>query len=239
MLLGISDPSILLENIRGPPLVIEVHDRDVQTEAELPAQALFGVESQDDLIGTHAFSSALPHMIGADKLKQPPSPFGIAMVDLGELLSGQAVMELTVPVVKGPRNSAESAVMEPSSAGLLGVQILPGDYLESGCELTIKIELQHPLRFPNANTPVVQEKAPRVKSRFKKDVRKSIPVSDALSSLIHTPFNRMVYIISAGKGDLVERLLEKVNQVNAKALGLKELPPDVLKAALSTYKTTE
>lgn len=218
--------------------MIEVHDRDLLTETEPSVQALFGVESQDDLIGTHAFSSALPHMIGADKPKWP-SPFGTALVNLGELLSGQTTMELMVPVVRGPRNSADSAVMEPSSAGLAGTQILPGDYLESGCELTLKIELQQPLSFPNAHTPMVQRKAPQLKSRFKKDVKKSLPIPDALGSFVHTPFNRMVYIILAGRGDLVERLLAKVNKVNAKALGLEALPPDVQKAALSTYKTTE
>lgn len=235
MLLGTSDQSVLLEHIRGPPLVIELHDRDARLEVEPLSQALFGMESQDDLIGTHAFSSALT---GTDKLKQS-SPFGIATVDLGVLLSGQVTMELTVPVVKGPRNPAEPANTEPSSAGLQGAQIFPGDYLESGCELTLKIELVHPLVFPNAHTPVVQKKAPQLTSRFKKDIRKSIPVSDAQNALIHTPFNRMVYIILAGEGLLIDRLLAKVNQVNAKTLGLESLPPDVLKAALSTYKITE
>lgn len=239
MLLGTSDPNILLEHIRGPPLVIEVHDRDSKLEVEPLSQALFGVESQDDLIGTHAFSSALPHLIGADKLKQP-SPFGIATIDLGVLLSGQVTMELTVPVVKGPRNYAVSAKMEPSSTGLSGAQILPGDYLESGCELTLKIELMHPLTLPNAHTPVVQQKAPQHSYRWKQDVRKSLPVTDALNSLSQCPFNRMVYVILAGGGGgiLVERLLTKVNQVNAKTLGLESLPPDVMKAALSTYKLT-
>lgn len=238
MLLGTSDQNVLLEHIRGPPLVIELHDRDTRHDVEPLAQSLFGEESQDDLIGTHAFSTTLSHHTAIEKLNQS-CPFGIAMVDLGVLLSGQVTMELTVPVVKGPRNSAELANVESYSTGLQGAQIFPGDYLESGCELTLKIELMHPLIFPNAHTPVVQKKAPKLTSRFKKDIRKSIPVLDAEKALIHTPFNRMIYIISAEGGVLIDKLLEKVNEVNAKTLGLDSLPPDVLKAALSTYKITE
>ena len=38
---------------------------------------------------------------------------------------------------------------------------------------------------------------------------------------------------------LVKRILKLVNEVNTEALGLQDLPKDVLPAALSTYKLTK
>lgn len=240
MLLGTADPDVLLEHLRGPPLVLEVHDRDARLEVEPSLHALFGEESQDDLIGTHAFGSARAPRSDAvgdttDK-RHGNGVYGVATVDLGVLLSGQVLIELTVPVVKGPRCSADSARSSDP-----GAQILPGDYLESGCELTIKIEMMHPLTFSNApRIPVVMEKAPWVASRWKKDVKKSVPVSKSRDALIHCPFNRIVYIIFAeGGAGLIDQLLGKINEINAKTLGLETLAPNVLRAALSTYKVTE
>ena len=52
------------------------------------------------------------------------------------------------------------------------------------------------------------------------------------------PFNRLVYIISTEGRPLVQRLLTRVNEINARALGLEDLPDKIQFAALSTYKLT-
>jgi hypothetical protein len=52
------------------------------------------------------------------------------------------------------------------------------------------------------------------------------------------PFNRLVYIISAEGQPLVHRLLTRINEINARALGLDDLPDKIRFAALSTYKLT-
>ena len=149
ILLGTLDQNILLEHIRGPPLVIEVHDRDIKLELEGTSKALFGLESQDDLIGTHAFSSNLTRG-GPGRIYN--SPYGTASVDLGVLLNGQLSMELTVPVVKGPRSNPEaSTVKSDAMVRVKSEQVYPGDYLDSGCELTIRMELSHQLSFLNAH----------------------------------------------------------------------------------------
>ena len=52
------------------------------------------------------------------------------------------------------------------------------------------------------------------------------------------PFNRLVYVISAEGKSLVQQLLRRVNEINARALGFEKLPDKIRFAALSTYKLT-
>lgn len=56
ILLGTVDHQLLVECLSGPPLVVEVHDRNLRQGNEL-RPALFGEETEDDLLGTHAFTS--------------------------------------------------------------------------------------------------------------------------------------------------------------------------------------
>ena len=56
ILLGTLERQLLVEWLRGPPLAVEVHDRDRRMEA-CQDPAVFGMESRDDLLGTHAFGT--------------------------------------------------------------------------------------------------------------------------------------------------------------------------------------
>ena len=56
ILLGTIDRELLMEYLRGPPLVAEVHDRDRRIRNERDP-AVFGQESRDEVLGTHAFST--------------------------------------------------------------------------------------------------------------------------------------------------------------------------------------
>ena len=56
ILLGVLNRELLEEWLRGPPLVMEVHDRDRRIEV-CQDPAVFGMESRDDLLGTHAFGT--------------------------------------------------------------------------------------------------------------------------------------------------------------------------------------
>lgn len=53
------------------------------------------------------------------------------------------------------------------------------------------------------------------------------------------PFNRAIYIISSKGKSLAYSLIASVNEINARALSLDDLPADVLPTALSTYKLTK
>ena len=56
ILLGTIDCDLLVEYLRGPPLVMEVHDRDRCTE-KAQQESTFGTERRDELLGTHAFGT--------------------------------------------------------------------------------------------------------------------------------------------------------------------------------------
>lgn len=268
ILLGTIGQNLLLEHLRGPPLTIQVHDRDTKQELLSSSDALFGIESQDNLIGTHAFGADLARLASGIRIGRP-DPHGVATFDLSLLLSGQMSMEFTLPVVCGPRPPpaiATSIAAGPSSAtagtGRGGSyvssplrsakgerRILPGDYLDSGCEITIKLELTYPLALLSVpeTLPLPTEKMPQGKSKWKQNVRK---LSEEPTLFLPAPFNRMVYVVSAygegggagggGGGEgLVDRLLAMVNRINAKTLDLGHHSPKVLQAALSTYKLSQ
>ena len=286
LLLGTINQSVLLEHLRGPPLVFELHDRDASPELESASQALFGLESQDNLIGTHAFASS-----DVSRKAKKPSPYGTASLDLGVLLGGQLLLEVTLPVTRGPRcfppsdrlrtrmtmtSSAQSHLLSPAGVSDHHHQAPPppGDYLEFGTEITLRLELGCALAFPSVSPTLpapTTDKMPQHVPHWKRTVRKSIAVSDS-GPLLSSPFNRIVYVIAPsspypflfsrsshrlvigggsgggarggdgrgrGRTPLIERLLGRVNEINAATLNLDTLAPKVQQAALSTYKLTQ
>ena len=230
LLLGTISPNVLLEHLRGPPLVFELHDRVGKSQLTPSCEAIFGSESQDRLINNPFFSFNLASSAQAKNLY----PYGIATFDLSLLLSGQLSMEFTLPVIRGPRSQME--VVDRKGA----YHILPGNYLDSGCEISVKVELSYPLAFLNvpATLPLSTEKTPKHTSKWKRTVRKSIPFSET-NPLLPPPFNRLVYVVTSEGGALIERLVKMVNEINAKTLNLDNLSPKVMRAALSTYKLSQ
>ncbi len=57
--MGTIESELLLEYLRGPPLVLEVHDRDQIPTEEVTKGALFGTIQSDPLIGTYAYSKGM------------------------------------------------------------------------------------------------------------------------------------------------------------------------------------
>lgn len=97
-----------------------------------------------------------------------------------------------------------------------------GDYLDSQSYLTISIELSHSLP---PSPPTIN------------------PHSDVNLNTMPTtacPFARLVYITTTDEAgqNLIDRILDHVNRSNTVALGLDQLPDDMLNRALSTYKLT-
>ena len=111
-LLGTVDPGILLEHLRGPPLLIEVHDRDCSDAVSQLVPSLFGEDEKDSILGTTAFTAGrvLQHNPFAGPQK-PFSPFGVVRVDISSILSGQTFLEVTAPIQRGPRRSSQNQPM--------------------------------------------------------------------------------------------------------------------------------
>ena len=57
-LLGIIDKMILSEYLRGPPLQLELHDRDRKLKYNIQA-TMFGKEKEDTVLGTTSFVEGL------------------------------------------------------------------------------------------------------------------------------------------------------------------------------------
>ena len=97
-----------------------------------------------------------------------------------------------------------------------------GDYLDNHSYLSVTIDLSHPL--PPPSLPPLPSLTPSP--------------STTRSSC---PFARLVYLTSVDEAglSLVARILDLVNDLNTAALGLGDLPRDMLPTALSTYKLTK
>ena len=259
---------MLAELLRGPPLLIELHDRDRRVQRN-SNPALFGQESKDVILGTHAFGTGY---VATEATVW--DPYGVTNVDLSGLLLGQRLIEVKCPVTCGPRSHAYSSspsslTMDTRDGGLMSCSLSsplpPGDYLGSHCELSVIVELTYPLQLsmPSTSAPVLaspvpspqttptrssskstptraasrtaSKQSPRTLSKIKKKKEREVEASGSKSSC---PFNRLVYVISAEGKSLVQQLLMKVNEINARALGFEELSDKMRFAALSTYKLT-
>ena len=265
LLLGTFDPMLLVELLRGPPLLVELHDRDRRVERNI-RPALFGQEKRDVILGTHGFGGSC-----VEGEAKPWDPYGVARVDLSGLLLGQRIIQLKCPVTCGPRNPSHCSSPNPTSMDScsLSTSLPPGDYLGSHCELSVVVELTHPLslsptptsaplmisspqttptRPPSKTTPTIPaSKTTPTRPASKTTPKKSPKVSSKTRKKKEErenvdksscPFNRLVYVISAEGKSLVRQLLMKVNEINAKALGFEDLPEKMWFAALSTYKLT-
>ena len=270
ILLGTFDPSLLAELLRGPPLLVELHDRDRRIVRNT-SPTLFGSEGKDIMLGTHAFARSCQ----PGQAKKPWDPYGVARIDLSGLLLGQKVMQMKCPVVCGPRSHAHDHTSSPlveagSDFGLMSCSqssCLPlGDYIGSHCELSVVVELTYSLQLSTSSVsaPIIASPAPSPQTTPTRHAQKDTPPRKRSGSVFTPkkspravskmkkrkeekegelvkntcPFNRLVYIISAEGQPLVQRLLTRVSEINARALGLEDLPNKIRFAALSTYKLT-
>ena len=264
-----------MELLRGPPLLVELHDRDRRVQRN-SNPALFGRESKDVILGTHAFGTG--YMRRDARIWDS---YGITHVDLSGLLLGQRLIEVKCPVTCGPRSHAHSSspcsltmdTMDTMDGGLMSCSLSsplpPGDYLGTHCELSVVVELTYPLQLSMSTTsapvlaspvpspqttpirssskstptraasqtaPTLSKQSPRASSKMKKKKEREVEGGGAKTSC---SFNRLVYVISAEGKSLVQQLLMKVNEINARVLGFAELSDKMKFAALSTYKLTK
>lgn len=131
-LLGTREQAHIIEYLRGPPVTVELHDRDRKTTAT-PSRSVFGKEKDDRVIGAQTYCR--------DKAGVPAYPYGIARLDLSELLLGQRLIEVWLPVLNCPKTFQED--------------VPHGDYLGSNTDLKIRVELAHPITLlPNSAHPL-------------------------------------------------------------------------------------
>lgn len=224
VLTGTFEQSELREYLNGSPLEIEVHDRDRRPEEIQLKATLFGDDLEDEKIsnvGTVASRRTL-HNPFKDKSKVW-DPYGVAHVDLSDLLLGQRYLHIKVPVHSCPlpdllgyddsKTGGKVMGMAGAVDGPVDSPLPGGHYLSSHTMLKVKVELAHPLVPPESVTK-----------------RETVETSK------ECPFSKIVYKFDYKNTAMLHQLQTLVTNINARALELDDMPQHVIDAALSTYK---
>ncbi|KAM9075129.1 LOW QUALITY PROTEIN: uncharacterized protein CFAP92 [Megaptera novaeangliae] len=217
--LGAMHPSDLREYLEGPPMVVEVHDRDRKSEGYSRKPALFGEDPLDSYLN-------LQTLISPKETENNPfetqdkmwDPYGVAQVSFADLLLGHKYLNLAVPVhscePKATRlghdgRSRKVVGFRVPGDGLRHGPMPPGDYLEASCLLKLRVGVAVPLR---AGTEALD------------------------ASPTASPFGRVIFVFASRKLSLLHGLLQDVTVINAGALGLASCPVEDVPQILSALK---
>lgn len=220
VLTGTIKPAKLYEYLRGPPMEIEVHDRDQKTVEDPKKSSLFG-EEQDDArlsnIGFLTYKHSVQNPF-TDKNKSWDS-YGVAKVSLNGLLLGEKYLNISVPIhscsipdptiyQKDNKNEKMARVSQPVN-GLQASPLPVGHYLESDSLLKVRVEIAVPLG-PQAGT--------------------------VDSKVADCPYGCIIYIFDYKNASFLHDLLQEITGINAKALQLDCFPLQIAQKALATFR---
>ncbi|XP_027719686.1 uncharacterized protein FLJ43738-like isoform X1 [Vombatus ursinus] len=217
ILLGALDPHNLREYLEGPPMEVEIHDRDRQEEAYLPVPSLFGDNLADANLSKVSHVTYNVAENPAEVINKKWDPYGIAKVGFADLLLGQKLMDLFVPIHGCKPDSSyfqkDSKGRRKSFGGhnptntLQSTPMPMGNYFEYSSLLRLRIELCVPLKLGVGMGKAANER-----------------------------FGRIIYIFDSSKIDFLRALLKSVTEINAKALHLESYPPQDIQEVLSAFK---
>ncbi|XP_060691828.1 uncharacterized protein cfap92 [Hemiscyllium ocellatum] len=209
ILTGTFKPDKLKEYLLGPPLEIEIHDRDrkLVLQSELPA--LFGTEAEDIKLSNVSLASSKRTVHDPfTTTNKSWDPYGIAKLAFSDLVYGEKCLNLAVSI----QNSTTPDPTGYKTDGLDGRIVnvsgaidvpdecpLPkGDYLESNSVLNIRIELAYPL----------------------------MGTTDVPLETGECQFGRIIYIFDYKNTKFLNELLGTINSVNSAALCLDTFSND-------------
>lgn len=134
ILTGLMTPGELQEFLSGPPLEIEVHDRDRKLEETPKVQATFGSNGDKQ-------SNATPF-----KRETVFNSHGIACLDLSELLLGKKRLKLNLPIKSCPAPPLSDRERSDSGRKMTDAVAMPqGHYFDANSQLKVKVEIACPL----------------------------------------------------------------------------------------------
>ncbi|KAM9443555.1 uncharacterized protein FLJ43738 [Clarias gariepinus] len=194
---GLLNSEELLEFFSGPPLEIEVHDRDRKAKEPHSSPSIFGTEATDDkLSSTDLVPTKQTTYSPFRETGKLCDPYGIAKLNFSDLLRGQGCLKFNLPI-RGSHpvqllvtDKYKQGENEPETAGALDVQdkVMPnGHYLKANSELKVQVEIAHP---PNADP----DKCER-----------------------HCPFGRIIYIFKYNNIAFLEKLKSEILRINTAA----------------------
>uniref|UniRef100_A0A2K5QGP0 Uncharacterized protein n=1 Tax=Cebus imitator TaxID=2715852 RepID=A0A2K5QGP0_CEBIM len=217
--LGALHPSDLREYLEGPPMVVEVHDRDRKSEECSRKPVLFGEDPLDSYLNFQALISPRETQNNPfESQNKMWHPYGIAQVSFADLLLGHKYLNLAVPIhsceVQPTHCSQNSGRRKVVGLGVPrdGRQHSPmpmGNYLEANSQLKLRVDIAVPLRA---------------------GARAADP------DLGDSQFGRIIFVFDFKKVSLLYSLLQDITMINAKALSLDSYPIRTLQQILSAFK---
>ncbi|XP_067287562.1 uncharacterized protein cfap92 [Pseudorasbora parva] len=139
------NPGKLFEFLRGPPMEIEVHDRDRKNEKSSRKPAVFGTYLNDAKLANIDLWT-IHNALKADT--EHHDPYGIAKLDLSDLLLGCKYLKLTLPI----RCSASAKNEQRSSLEIPSDTAIPAsNYLEADAQLKVQVQIAYPLNPKDGN----------------------------------------------------------------------------------------
>ncbi|XP_067320889.1 uncharacterized protein CFAP92 [Anolis sagrei] len=216
ILIGTLKPGELSEYLRGPPLEIEVHDRDKKMEAIKSKPSLFGEEPGDSKISSLSFNNiSFRYMLQSSVSEEIWHPYGVARISLVDLLLGEKTLNFIVPIqncsvqdttVCQGENIAEK---DKGGDGSQVIQLPMGHYVNAESHLKVRVEITIPLS----------------------------PEDDLDDSeTTHCPYGCIIYIFDYKNTSLLSYLLEEITKINAEALQLDPYPVPIILRSLNTLK---
>uniref|UniRef100_A0A8C8Z5G6 Cilia and flagella associated protein 92 (putative) n=1 Tax=Prolemur simus TaxID=1328070 RepID=A0A8C8Z5G6_PROSS len=225
--LGAMAPGDLREYLEGPPMAVEVHDRDRASEECARKPTLFG----DDPLDSHLNGQSL---IRRKDTETNPfeshdtlwDPYGVARVSFADLLLGHKYLNLAVPIqacepqpahggggdgdrARGGRSRRVVAGFRVPTDGAQRGPMPAGHYVEAESVLKVRVDVAVPLSTGAA-------------------------VADPQPG--GTRFGRIVFVFDVAKPALVHGLLQDIAAINADALGLASFPAGSVQQVLSAFK---
>ncbi|XP_066216303.1 uncharacterized protein CFAP92, partial [Saccopteryx leptura] len=217
--LGAMHPSDLREYLEGPPMVVEVHDRDRKSEEYSQKPTLFGEDPLDSYLN---FQALISPKETEDNPFEPQNkmwdPYGVARVSFADLLLGHRYLNLAVSIHNceskpihhghGSRSRKVVGFRVPTDV-LLHTPMPMGNYLEANSVLKLRVDITVPLRAAG--------EAPN-------------------PGLMGSQFGRIIFVFESWKFSLLYNLLQDITMINAKALELESYSIENIQQILSTFK---
>ncbi|KAG9483675.1 hypothetical protein GDO78_009544 [Eleutherodactylus coqui] len=212
---GTMSPGKLREFLLGPPIEIEVHDRDQKIFQNISKPSLFGMEPEDEKLSNVGLvtSKSTVHnpFMEQDSLS---NPYGIAKMGLSELVYGATYLNISVPIHSCESPDAIEYYSDSKNSGIIGSvgngQIFPlpvGHYLDAESLLKVRVDLAVPLSS-------------------------EIVAPDC-------PFGRIIYIFDYKNNELFQDLIGKITEINCRSLNLDPQPKYISLDVLSRVCLTD
>ncbi|XP_068275906.1 uncharacterized protein CFAP92 [Nyctibius grandis] len=214
LLTGTMEPGELEMCLRGPPLEIEVHDRDRNMENDTKKPCLFGEDEADEKVGNVNFPARKSIIYNSFTKNEVWHPHGVAKVSLTDLLLCKKYLTISAPIrsCSAPNTAAfsEKNENEKITESVSSSSLLPtGHYLESDSLLKVRVEIAVPL---------------------------GTQAEIAEAQVTNYPYGYIIYIFDRNNSSLLHDLVEEIKEINGKALQLDCSPAHLIGMAPAALK---